>query len=208
MIKEIELKILEKLIKKNNLIIKIEIKKSWCIISDRLNELRLENRRLKNQVEEFELKLISLVGNIELESSGEGDNKDYLHNLLIEFINETQDQVNIVTPKIDQFYTNELQKIAQKGIPILLITTDRRLLSKPYQKIYDELTDTAGISVINNPNVKYLLVFNTDRAIYSGGALDREELSQSVLIVTIIKESAKLRKIAEIFSAMLPSFMR
>ena len=163
---------------------------------------------MKNQVEEFELKLISLVGNIELESSGEGDNKDYLHNLLIEFINETQDQVNIVTPKIDQFYTNELQKIAQKGIPILLITTDRRLLSKPYQKIYDELTDTPGISVINNPNVKYLLVFNTDRAIYSGGALDREELSQSVLIVTIIKESAKLRKIAEIFSAMLPSFMR
>ena len=208
MIKEIELKILEKLIKKNNLNIKIEMKKSWCIISDRLHELRLENQRLKSQIEEFELKLLSLVGNIELESSGEGDNKDFLHNLLIEFINETQDQVNIVTPKIDQFYTNELKKIAQKGIPILLITTDRRLLSKPYQKIYDELTDTAGISVINNPNVKYLLVFNTNRAIYSGGALDREELSQSVLIVTIIKETLKLRKIAEIFSAMLPSFMR
>lgn len=184
------------------------MKKSWCIISDRLHELRLENQRLKNQIEEFELKLLSLVGNIELESTGEGDNKDYLHNLLIEFINETQDQVNIVTPKIDQFYTNELKKIAQKGIPILLITTDRRLLSKPYQKIYDELTDTAGISVINNPNVKYLLVFNTNRAIYSGGALDREELSQSVLIVTIIKETLKLRKIAEIFSSMLPSFMR
>ena len=101
-----------------------------------------------------------------------------------------------------------MKKIAQRGIPILIITTDRRLMAKPYQKIYDELTNTPGISVINNPNVKYLLGFNTDIAIYSGGALDREELSQSVLIVTLIKEKQKLRKIAEIFSAMLPSFMR
>lgn len=154
------------------------------------------------------MKLLDLVGNFELESSGEGDNKEYLNNLLIEFLNGTKDQINIVTPKIDEFYKNELKKIAQKGIPILLITTDRRLLSKPYQKLYDELTNTPGISLINNPNVKYLLVFNTDKAIYSGGALDREELSQSVLIVTIIKETSKLRKIAEIFSAMLPSFMR
>lgn len=170
--------------------------------------MRIENRRLKGQIEEFEQKLIALVGNIELESSGEGDNKEYLNNTIIEFINATTDQLNIVTPKIDKFYTDELKKVAQKGLPILMITTDRRLMSKPYQKIYDELTNTPGISVINNPNVKYLLVFNTDRAIYSGGALDRQDLSDSVLIVTIIKEKQKLRKIAEIFSAMLPSFMR
>jgi hypothetical protein len=79
---------------------------------------------------------------------------------------------------------------------------------KAYQKYYDLLSNTPGISVINNPNVRYLLVFNTDKAIYSGGSLDREELSESVLIVTMIKERQKLRKIAEIFSAMLPSFMR
>ena len=195
--------IYEKLRKK-----KWEMKKSWCDISDRLNELRLENRRLKSQIEEFELKLLALVGNIELESSGEGKNKEYLNNTLIEFVNATTDQLNVVTPKIDRFYTDELKKIAQNGIPVLILTTDRRLMSKPYQKIYDELTNTPGISVINNPNVKYLLVFNSDRAIYSGGALDREELSDSVLIVTIIKEKQRLRKIAEIFSTMLPSFMR
>ena len=90
----------------------------------------------------------------------------------------------------------------------MIITRDRRFLEKKSQKLYDDLTNTPGISVINNPNVRYLLVFNTDRAIYSGGSLDREEISQSVLIVTIIKERQKLRKIAEIFSAMLPSFMR
>jgi len=184
------------------------MKKSWSDISDRLNELRLENRRLKSQIEEFELKLLNLVGNFELESSGESQNKEYLNNTLIEFVNATTDQLNVVTPKIDRFYTDELKKIAQNGIPVLIITTDRRLMSKPYQKIYDELTNTPGISVINNPNVKYLLVFNSNRAIFSGGALDREELSDSVLIVTIIKEKQKLRKIAEIFSAMLPSFMR
>ena len=170
--------------------------------------MRIENQRLKSQIEEFEQKLLALVGNIELESSGVGKNKEYLNNTIIEFINGTTDQLNIVTPKIDKFYTDELKKVAQKGLPILIITTDRRLLSKPYQKIYDDLTNTPGISVINNPNVKYLLVFNTDKAIYSGGALDREELSDSILIVTIIIEKQKLRKIAEIFSAMLPSFMR
>ena len=168
----------------------------------------MENRRLKSQIEEFEQKLLALVGNIELESSGEGNNKEFLNNTLIEFINSTTDQLNIVTPKIDKYYTDELKKIAQNGVPILMITTDRRLLSKQYQKIYDDLTNTPGISVINNPNVKYLLLFNTDKAIYSGGALDREELSDSVLIVTVILEKQKLRKIAEIFSAMLPSFMR
>ncbi|TFG04746.1 MAG: hypothetical protein EU539_10280 [Promethearchaeota archaeon] len=152
--------------------------------------------------------MLALVGNIQLEASGSEDNKEYLNNTLIEFINSTEDQLNIVSPKIDEFYSIELKKVANKGIPVLIITKDRRLLEKPYQKIYDDLANTSGISVINNPNVRYLLVFNTDKAIYSGGSLDKEEISQSVLIVTMIKERQKLRKIAEIFSAMLPSFMR
>ncbi|MFX1388081.1 MAG: hypothetical protein ACFE9M_12765, partial [Promethearchaeota archaeon] len=67
---------------------------------------------------------------------------------------------------------------------------------------------TQGISVINNPNVKFLLVFNTEQAIYAGGSLDKEELTKSILIVTKIQEKAKLRLIAEIFSLMLPTFMR
>ena len=152
--------------------------------------------------------MLALVGNIELEASGSDENKEYLNNTLIEFINSTEEQLNVVTPKLDEFYIIELKKIAQKGIHILIITRDRRFLDKKSQKLYDDLTNTPGISVINNPNVRYLLVFNTERAIYSGGSLDREEISQSVLIVTIIKERQKLRKIAEIFSAMLPSFMR
>lgn len=177
-------------------------------MSDRINELRIENRRLKIQVEDLENKILALVGKISLDSSGVGENKNLLNEKLIEFINTTSDQLNIVSPKIDRFYTIELKKVAERGIPILIITRDRRLLIKSYQEFFDELKNTPGISVITNPNVRYLLIFNTEKAIYSGGSLDKDELSSSVLIATTIREIRKIRTIAEIFSKMLPSFMR
>ena len=43
---------------------------------------------------------------------------------------------------------------------------------------------------------------------YSGGDLDKEVLSNSVLIITSITEAAKINKIADISTAMLPTFMR
>ena len=177
-------------------------------MSDRITELRTENARLKGQVEDLENKVLSLVGMISLESSGEGKNKELLNDKLIEFINTTTDQLNIVTPKVDRFYSVELKKIVGKGIPILLITGDRSTLDKSYRQFYDDLKKTPGIQILNNPNVKYLLMFNTEKAIYSGGSLDKDVLSSSILIATTIIEKSKIRLIAEIFSAMLPSFMR
>ncbi len=177
-------------------------------MSDRITELRTENARLKGQVEDLENKVLSLVGMISLESSGEGKNKELLNDKLIEFINTTTDQLNIVTPKVDRFYSVELKKIVEKGIPILLITGDRSTLDKSYRQFYDDLKKTPGIQILNNPNVKYLLMFNTEKAIYSGGSLDKDVLSSSILIATTIIEKSKIRLIAEIFSAMLPSFMR
>ena len=175
---------------------------------ERVADLRIENKRLKSQIAELESRLVSIVGKIDIEGSGGPQQANTLNNDLIEIINTTSDQLNVVSPKIDKYYATELIKVAKKGIPILLITKDRRLLKKDYQKIYDEIKETQGISVINNPTVRYLLIFNSDMAIYSGGALVREYLDNSVLIVTKIKETAKLRKIAEIFTQMLPSFMR
>ncbi|MHA1526518.1 MAG: hypothetical protein ACTSQD_05760 [Promethearchaeota archaeon] len=177
-------------------------------MSDRITELRTENARLKGQVEDLENKVLSLVGMISLESSGEGKNKELLNDKLIEFINTTTDQLNIVTPRVDRFYSVELKKIVEKGIPILLITGDRSTLDKSYRQFYDDLKKTPGIQILNNPNVKYLLMFNTEKAIYSGGSLDKDVLSSSILIATTIIEKSKIRLIAEIFSAMLPSFMR
>jgi len=177
-------------------------------MSDRINELRVENRNLKMQVEELENRMIRMIGMITLEPSGEGKNKELLNENLLEFMHGTQDQLNIVTLKIDGFFAIELKKIAEKGIPILIVTQDRTTLDKPLKKIYDDVKGTPGISIINNPNVRYLLLFNTEKAIYSGGSLDRDELSTSILICTTIIEKQKIRMIAEIFSAMLPSFMR
>ena len=177
-------------------------------MSDRIIELRVENTRLKNEVQNLENKVLSLVGMINLESSGGNEHKNVLNEHLINLITSTSHQLNIVSPKIDRFFGIELKKLTEKGIPILIITNDRGNIPKIYQETYDELKKTSGISIFNNPNVRYLLVFNGEEAIFSGGSLDKEELEKSILIITRIKEGAKLRKIAEIFSLMLPSFMR
>ncbi|MEE9378679.1 MAG: hypothetical protein V3V33_11675 [Candidatus Lokiarchaeia archaeon] len=151
---------------------------------------------------------MSLVGMVNIESSGGIEKKNVLNDLLMNLINSTKDQLNIVTPRIDEFYAKELKRVVEREIPVLLITNDRGGLSKKDLPIYDDLKLTQGISVINNPNVRFLLVFNTEQGVYSGGALDKEELSKSILIVTKIQEKSKLRTVAEIFSLMLPTFMR
>ncbi|MFW9822383.1 MAG: hypothetical protein ACFFE4_05585 [Candidatus Thorarchaeota archaeon] len=174
----------------------------------RIIELRVENKRLKQEIASLEDKILSLVGMFNIESSGGQDKKNVLNDQLLNLIGSTKEQLNIVTPKIDEFYVRELKKLTQKGIPILMITNDRANLPKPYRQIYDDLKITEGISIINNPNVRFLLLFNTTQAIYSGGSLDKEELEKSILVITTIQEKAKLRKIAEIFSLMLPTFMR
>lgn len=177
-------------------------------MSDRVLELRVENQRLKQQVQDLESKVLSLVGMTHLESSGGLQKKEVLNQHLIELIYSTNSQLNIVSPKIDQFYANEIKRLVQKGIPVLIITNDRGSIPKGYQDAYDDLKSNESIKIINNPNVRYLLVFNSKEAIYSGGSLDKEELEKSILIMTKVKESTQLRKIAEIFSLMLPSFMR
>ncbi len=178
-------------------------------MSDRIIELRLENRRLKEQVQKLEDRILNLVGAINIQSSGVfQEKKNILNDLLIELIGQTEEEIRIVSPKIDLFYMTELKKVASKGISILLITNDRGGLTPEYQQYYDEIKATSGIKVINNPNVRYMLVFNTKRAVYSGGSLDRKELERSILIATRVESKSKLKKIAEIFSLMLPSFMR
>lgn len=177
-------------------------------MSERIIELRVENDRLRREVQKLESKVLSLVGTINLESSGGQEGKNIINERLINLITSTKQQLNILSPKIDRFYANAVKKLTQKRIPILIITNDRGSIPKAYQEVYDDLKVTSGVSIVNNPNIRHLLVFNSEEAIYSGGSLVKEELEKSVLIITIIKEAAKLRKIAEIFSLMLPSFMR
>lgn len=177
-------------------------------MSDRIIELREENTKLKKEVQNLESKILSLVGMINLNSSGGLEGKNILNEQLINLIISTNQRLNLVSPKIDRFYANELKKLTKKGIPVLIITNDRGGIPKEYQEVYDDLKATSGVSIINNPNVRYLLAFNSEEALYSGGSLVKEELEKSILIVTSIREAAKLRKITEIFNLMLPSFMR
>jgi hypothetical protein len=177
-------------------------------LSDRLIELREENTKLKKEVQNLESKILSLVGMVSLNSSGGPEGKNIINEQLINLIISTKQRLNLVSPKIDRFYANELKRLAQKGIPVLIITNDRGGIPKEYQEIYDDLKATSGVNIINNPNVRYLLVFNSEEALYSGGSLVKEELENSILIVTSIREATKLRKITEIFNLMLPSFMR
>ncbi|MHA1932642.1 MAG: hypothetical protein ACW96X_08900 [Promethearchaeota archaeon] len=174
----------------------------------RIIELRVENKKLKQEIASLENKILSLVGMFNIESSGGQNKKNVLNDQLMNLIGSTKEQLNVVTPKVDEFYARELKKLTQKGIPVLLITNDRADLHKSYRPIYDDLKITDGISIINNPNVRFLLLFNTNQAVYSGGSLDKEELAKSILVITTIQEKAKLRKVAEIFSLMLPTFMR
>jgi len=174
----------------------------------RIIELRVENKKLNQEIASLENKILSLVGMFDIESSGGQDKRNVLNDQLMNLIGSTKEQLNVVTPKIDEFYSRELKKITQKGIPVLLITNDRADLPKSYRSIYDDLKVSEGISIINNPNVRFLLLFNTDQAVYSGGSLDKEELAKSILVITTIQEKSKLRKVAEIFSLMLPTFMR
>ena len=177
-------------------------------MSDRLVELRIENKRLKDQVENLEQKVLSLVGMIELYASGGSENKNVLNDQILQLIHSTKSQLNIVSIKFDRFYATELKKASQRGIPVLMVTNDRSKIPKEYQDFYDELKATPGIQIINNPNVRYLLIFNEEMSIYSGGSLDKQELESSILVSTIIRTQAKLRKVAEIFNLMLPSFIR
>ncbi len=178
-------------------------------MSDRLIELRVENKKLKDQVQDLESKVLSLVGMLSIETSGGTQGKDVINEQLLNLIQSTTDQLNIITSKVDRFYYNELKRLNDKKIPTLLVISDRHLLpNKTYQQIYDDLKNIASIKLVNNPNIKFLLAFNSSMAVYTGASLDKEELEKSILIVTIVKEQAKLRKIAETFSLMLPSFMR
>ena len=145
---------------------------------------------------------------VSLKSSGGSVGKNTLNEHLINIIISAKQKLNIVSPKIDRFYATEIKKLTQKGIPVLIVTNDRGGIPKDFQEVYDDLKATTGVNIINNPNVRYLLVFNSEEAVYSGGSLVKEELEKSILILTSIREVGKLRKISEIFNLMLPSFMR
>jgi len=175
---------------------------------DRISQLRLENTKLRDKVNALEQKIISIVGLIELFPSGIEGKKEALNEKISSVINSTASSLKIITPKIGPFYSEGILNVANRGIPVLMIINDRRFIPPEFQQYYDNLKTKSNVSVVNNPNVKYLLVMNDKEVVSSAASLVKKELANSILIGTHVKEKNKLARIEQIFLNMLPSFMR
>ncbi len=175
---------------------------------DRISQLRLENTKLRDKVNELEQKIISIVGLIQLFPSGIEGKKEALNEKILSVINSTVSSLKIITPKIGPFYSEKILSVAKKGIPVLMIINDRRFIPQEFQQYYDDLKTKSNVSIVNNPVVKYLLVMNEKEVLFSAASLVKKELSNSILIGTLVKEKNKLLRIEQIVSNMLPSFMR
>jgi len=175
---------------------------------DRISQLRLENTKLRDKVNELEQKIISIVGLIDLFPSGIEGKKEALNEKILSVINSTVSNLKIITPKIGPFYSENILSVAKKGIPVLMIINDRRFIPQEFQQYYDNLKTKSNVSIVNNPNVKCLLVMNEKEVVFSAASLVKKELTNSILIGTLVKEKKKLVRIEQIFSNMLPSFMR
>ncbi len=175
---------------------------------DRISQLRLENTKLRDKVNELEQKIISIVGLIDLFPSGIEGKKEALNEKILSVINSTVSSLKIITPKIGPFYSENILSVAKKGIPVLMIINDRRFIPQEFQQYYDNLKTKSNVSIVNNPNVKCLLVMNEKEVVFSAASLVKKELTNSILIGTLVKEKKKLVRIEQIFSNMLPSFMR
>jgi len=173
---------------------------------DRIKQLRLENTKLREKINQLEERILTIVGLFDLFPSGIEGKKEVLNDRIISVINSAESSLKIITPKIGPGYAKLISNAASKGIPILIIIHDRRNIPSEYQNYYDELKTRSNLSIVNNPNVKYLLVMSEKEVVFCGGSLVQKELSNSVLIGTHVKEKNKLSKIQQIFLNMLPSF--
>ena len=117
-------------------------------------------------------------------------------------------QLKIIAPYITEEYELLLEDRARKGIDIMAIFNDRRLWPEEYQGIYDKFKVMKNLQVVNNPNVKFLLIWSPEAALFTSGPLSKESLMNTILIGTHISEESKIKDIKKIFNSMLPSFMR
>ena len=169
--------------------------------------LKAENIKLKQKVEDLESRLLSVIGAIKIFSSGMSGHEHEMNNYIADILLKAT-ELKIVAPYITQEYAMVLADRAKNGIKIQIVLNDRRLWPADVSKIYDQLKATPGVDLVNNPNVKYLLVWSPETCLFTSGPLDKETLMKTVLIGTLITEPRKSQEILSIFREMLPSFMR
>jgi hypothetical protein len=170
--------------------------------------LKAENIKLKEQVESLEQRLLNLAGTLVLFPSGIQGKENELSNRIATLIASATTELKIVAPYITQDFALLIQDRAKNGVKIDIILTDRRFWPEPHQKVYDSLKLTRNVSLINIPNVQFLLILKESEAILSSGPMDKVVLTKNVLVGTHIKDKIKINDLNNIFKEMLPSFMR
>lgn len=169
--------------------------------------LTAENMKLKKRIEDLENRLLRLVGAIKIFTGGLAGKEHEMNNHIAEIITNAT-EIKIVAPYITEEFALILQDRAKNGIKVQIVLNDRRLWPDQYAKIYDKLKATSGIDLVNNPNVKYLLIWSPSSALFTSGPLSKDSLMKTILIGTLVNEKSKLNEILQIFNLMLPSFMR
>ncbi|MCP4761650.1 MAG: hypothetical protein GY870_07700 [archaeon] len=195
--------------------------------------LKAENMKLKKQIEDLQNTVMRITGSIKIFPSGISGSGSNLNDKISEILSTASGNIRIITPKVGTEYERRLVDISKKGTKIQIIINDRRFLTPDeerksafpvtfaknksptagktpinYAKIYDQLKTTSGIDLVNNPNVKFLLILTSNDAIFSAGWLERSVLDNTILLGAHIQDKKKIKEIEEIYSNLLPSFMR
>lgn len=172
-----------------------------------MSMFKADNIRLKKRVEELETRLLDLVGAIKIFTGGLEGHEHEMNNHIAEIITNAS-ELKIVAPYISEEYMLILQDRANNGINVQCVLNDRRLWPAEYQVIYDKLRVMKNMQVINNPNVKFLLIWSPETVLFSSGPLSKKTLMETILIGTQVTEKGKIKELLKIFNSMLPSFMQ
>ena len=184
--------------------------------------LKGDNIKLKNKLDELETTLTRIAGSVYIFSAGTTESKVDLYSKIADVINSARENLKVVTPKIGPEFAKVLIEKAKKGkTKIQVVINDRRILVEEsklakshkktdvsYEKIYDLLKVTPEIDLINNPNVKFLMVWTRKNVIFAGGWLEKSLLEKTILLGVHVQDIAKIEELAEIYKQLLPTFMR
>ena len=183
--------------------------------------LKGENIKLKKKLDDLEETLTRIAGSVYIFSAGTSESKIDLYTKIVEIINSARENIKVVTPRIGPEFAKVLMDKAKKGTKIQVVINDRRILVEEsklakshkksnvvYEKVYDLLKVTPEIDLVNNPNVKFLMIWTRKNVIFAGGWLEKDLLKKTILLGVHVKDIAKIEELSKIYKQLLPSFMR
>ena len=183
--------------------------------------LKGENIKLKTKLDEMESTLTRIAGSVHIFSAGASESKIDLYTKITEVISKARENLKIVTPKIGPEFAKILIDKAKTGTKIQVVINDRRILVEEtklakahknsdvnYEKTYDLLKITPEIDLINNPNVRFSMVWTRKNVVFAGGWLEKSLLKKTILLGVHVQDIAKIEELQHIYRQLLPSFMR